>query len=115
MPSKDFFNIKLSNSSINKILNNNITLLKQKYKDVINKKNSEILFKNTDNVMGTLITGENKLIEDLLRDYLQSNKLPGVDLKNQIIGDLNFIESEVVKPLGISMPNKSKRTSFFGK
>lgn len=65
--------------------------------------------------MGTLITGENKLIEDLLREYLQSKKLPGINLKNQILDDLNFIDSEVVKPLGISLPNKGKRSSFFGR
>jgi hypothetical protein len=115
LPSKDFFNIKLSNSSFNKTLNNNITLLAQKYKDIISQKNRDILFKNTDNIMGTLITGENKLIEDLLREYLQTNKIPGINLKNQILEDLNFIESEVVKPLGISMPNKGKRSSFLGK
>jgi hypothetical protein len=107
--------MKLSNSIINRTLNNNLKLLSQKYQEIINIKNREIVIKNTDSVMGTLVTGENKLIEDLLRDYLQSNKLPGINLKNQIQEDLNFIESEVVKPLGISMPNKGKRISFFGK
>jgi len=96
-------------------MNNNTKLLVQKYQELINHKNREILIKNSDSVMGTLITGENKLIEDLLREYLQSNKLPGINLKNKIQEDLNFIDSEVVKPLGISMPNKGKRSSFFGK
>lgn len=115
LKSKDFFNFKNFNSNTNNILNMNSTLIINKYKEIINEKNLEIQKLNNDPFNGKLITGENKIIEELLREYLQMNKIPGMNLKNKIEDDLNFIDSDVINPLGISIPNKTKRSSFFGK
>jgi hypothetical protein len=41
-------------------------------------------------------------IERLLRDYIQNEKVPGLDLKNQLVKALSYIEKEIKTPLGLN-------------
>lgn len=73
------------------------------------QKNNNLNTKNCDTFYGYLLNSDNPTVENLLKDYLQSKKIPGVTLKNNIEEDLKFLENEVIKPLGINMP-KSEST-----
>jgi len=87
------------------------------YKRVILDKNSQLSKHNYDPFYGYLTSSDNPLVENLLKEYLQLKKIPGVNLKNNILEDLRFIESDVIKPLGITMPktesSNSNRSSTF--
>lgn len=79
------------------------------------EKNNKLNFKNCDPFYGYLFNSDNQIVENLLKDYLQSNKIPGITLKNNLAEDLKFLENEVIKPLGINMPRSdSNRGSIFG-
>jgi len=101
---KDYFNFKASSSHINETLEKNYYTLLNQYKNVIIEKNNKLNCQLDDPIYGYLLNSENQTVENLLKDYLQSQKIPGVTLKNKIIEDLKFLENEVIKPLGINMP-----------
>lgn len=115
MNPKDYFNFKAASSHINKTLSKNYNTLINQYKTIIIKKNNELKSINYDAFYGYLLSSDNPTVENLLRDYLQSKKIPGTNLKNNIVKDLKFLENEVIKPLGISMPKSDgDRASIFG-
>jgi len=114
---KDYFNFKFTSSAVNKTLNQNYKTLISQYKKIITEKNIKINEQNNDPFYGFIINSENSIIESLLKDYLQSKKIAGVSLKNNIEEDLKFLEYDVIKPLGITMPkseNSYNRSSIFG-
>jgi len=112
---KDYFNFKATSTNINKILNRNYNTLINQYKNVIIEKNIKLKSANYDSFYGYLLNSDNQTVENLLKDYLQSKKIPGVNLKNELAEDLKFLENEVIKPLGINMPKSdSNRGSIFG-
>jgi hypothetical protein len=114
---KEYFNFKAASSKLNKTLNSNYNTLINQYKRVIKDKNLQISKNNFDPFYGFLVSSDNSTVENLLKEYLQSKKIPGVNLKNNIFEDLKFIENDVIKPLGIKMPkidtSNSSRTSMF--
>lgn len=113
---KTYFNFKGSCSSINKILDQNYYTLINQYKSVIMEKNRISNLKNFDPIYGFEINSDNEEIEKLLKEYLVNHKIPGVNLKNCLGEDMRFIECDVIKPLGITLPksqiDKDRKSIF---
>lgn len=96
----------------------NYNTLIHQYKKAIVRKNKELLSKEYDSFSSFIFASDNSVVENLLKDYIRSKKTPGIGLKNNIIEDLKFLENEVIKPLGITMPKiehkaNSSLSSFF--
>lgn len=105
---KDILNFALVDRKINKIFIAN-NLQTKAYKTSIENKNKEIIMlKSVDWIRDYNISEPE--VDRLVREYIQQNKIPGMDLKNMTIKALNYIEQEVKRPLGLSTKEEEKRS-----
>jgi hypothetical protein len=94
----DYFNLSHSSKKITNILNRT-ELTTQMLKYSIWYKN--ILLNSNKDFAKEYEISEFE-IERLLRDYIQNEKIPGIDLKNQLLKALSYIEKEIKTPLGLT-------------
>lgn len=119
---KDLINLKNSNSIIkNNVINScnmdkTVSLIKEYFNKLnINKKSFVIKTLAKDcyeesKIMDAKIKKNYSEIEKLFNSYFNNKKIPGKNLKNQVLICLNFLEKDVKIPLGISLPVNNEQT-----
>ena len=102
----DICKLRLSNKQISINIFNSNSLMKHFYTRVIKSKNQKITnLSNFDFKKEYLV--QNAKLEQLIKEYVHSNKLPGKELYLSMGRCLNFLNKDVKIPLGYS-PSKLK-------
>lgn len=102
----DICNIKLVNKSLSISIVNSCTILKNFYSKIIDAKNQKISEIQKYDIKKEYLI-QNPKLEQLIKEYAITNKLPGKDLKQAIGKCLNFLNKDVKIPLGYN-PSKIK-------
>ena len=102
----DICNFIISNKKINNSFKNSITNAKNFYITTIKRKNEIITSLKKYDIKKVYLI-KNPKLEQLIKEYVLTNKIPGKELKNTVGKCLNFINKEVKIPLGYN-PSKLK-------
>jgi heme oxygenase len=111
---KDFFLLMNSSKVLRQRLRNDAENLWDNLKREIRIKNLEIKRLNEKDFNIEYEVYE-KEIERLLKEYILMKKLPGRELKMNILSALSFINKEIKKPMGIPTPEETKKKTLLGR
>ena len=102
----DICNLRLSNKQISINIYNSNSLMKRFYTRIIKSKNQKIINLNNFDFKKEYLV-QNAKLEQLIKEYVHSNKLPGKELYTAVMKCLSFLNKDVKIPLGYN-PSKTK-------
>ena len=102
----DICNLRLSNKQISINIYNNNALMKRFYTRIIKSKNQKIINLNNFDFKKEYLL-QNAKLEQLIKEYVHTNKLPGKELYIAVMKCLSFLNKDVKIPLGYN-PSKTK-------